>query len=123
MRISDWSSDVCSSDLAQSAFSILQEDRPIDLLFTDIVMPGSLSGVQLVERAKELRPEIKVLLTSGFAKVAMENASCGRPTGTLLSKPYRLQDLAQAVSEVKEADGRAGKESGWTCRLRWAADT
>src|SRR3546814_4772352 len=105
MRISDWSSDVCSSDLAQSAFSILQEDRPIDLLFTDIVMPGSLSGVQLAERAKELRPEIKVLLTSGFAKVAMENASGGRPAGPLLSKPYRMQDLAQAVSDALHGSG------------------
>src|SRR3546814_14096129 len=107
MRISDWSSDVCSSDLAQSAFSILQEDRPIDLLFTDIVMPGSLSGVQLAERAKELRPEIKILLTSGFAKVAMENASGGRPAGPLLSR-----------SEER----RGGKARGRERIARWQPD-
>src|SRR3546814_17052007 len=75
-------------------------------------MRGSLSGVQLAERAKELRPEIKILLTSGFAKVAMENASGGRPAGPLLSKPYRMQDLAQAVSEALHGSGEEAQKGG-----------
>jgi DNA-binding LytR/AlgR family response regulator len=69
----------------------------VHLLFTDIVMPGGLDGVELARMAGERRPELKVLLTSGFPQERVE--ADGNLLGSLrlLSKPYRREELAAAV--------------------------
>jgi PAS domain S-box-containing protein len=90
---------------AKAALEILKQDRRIDLLFTDVVMPGGMSGLELAERARELRSGIKILLTSGFAKAAMGNAAQSYAAGQLLSKPYRTQDLARAIRETLQEGG------------------
>jgi FixJ family two-component response regulator len=64
-----------------------------------------MSGVELAEQARECHPGIKILLTSGFAKAAMENAAQSHSAGQLLSKPYRTQDLARAISEALQGSG------------------
>jgi len=85
---------------AQEALTRLNQSEPIDILFTDIVMPGSINGLQLADQAKKLRPGIKILLTSGYALETL--ASRGRlPQGvTILHKPYRKAELAKRLSEV-----------------------
>ena len=90
---------------SKGALDILRRDQAIDLLFTDVVMPGGMSGVELAEQARQLRPGIKILLTSGFAKAAMEDAAQAHPSGQLLSKPYRTQDLARAIRETLQGSG------------------
>jgi CheY-like chemotaxis protein len=79
------------------ALAILHSSQHVDLLFTDVVMPGSLSGPDLAEQAKALRPHLKVLFTSGFPDI--RSGGCPQP-GLLLSKPYRSQELARKLHEA-----------------------
>lgn len=87
---------------AEDALRILAQDQPIDLLFTDVVMPGGMRGDELARQARLLRPAIKVLFTSGFAEASIENGhrSSEVKRCNLLSKPYRKQDLAQRIEEI-----------------------
>jgi signal transduction histidine kinase len=92
-QLSSLGHGVREADSAAAALKILQADKAIDLLFTDVVMPGGITGADLVLEARKLRPGIKILLTSGFTEAAAQN--CGELE--LLSKPYRLQDLDQTI--------------------------
>ncbi|TWI52484.1 PAS domain S-box-containing protein [Pseudomonas duriflava] len=85
---------------AQSALSILQSGMPIDLLFTDVVMPGALRSPDLARQAKQLLPNIAVLFTSGYTQNAIVHGGRLDPGVELLSKPYRLQDLARKVRQL-----------------------
>ena len=83
---------------AREALAILRRDEPIDLLFTDIAMPGGMNGVALAREARRLRQDIKVLLTSGYAAAAAgERAGDGF---AVLSKPYRQAQLAEMIAGV-----------------------
>lgn len=79
------------------ALSILRSTPDIDLLFTDLVMPGSINGLQLSETILKERPDLKVLLTSGFSGQVMDKESAERWAGSLLGKPYTNAKLAQAI--------------------------
>ena len=90
----------------------LVEDRPeIDLLFTDMIMPGGMNGSALAEAARALRPDLKVLFTSGY----MEDATIARASAAggfdLISKPYRRQQLAEKLREMLARAG-AGRRPG-----------
>jgi CheY-like chemotaxis protein len=76
------------------ALVLLQEDLPIDVLFTDIVMPGEPDGVALAERAKTLRPGLRILYTTGFAAATRFDRAIHGP---VLNKPYRPQQLTAEV--------------------------
>jgi two-component system, cell cycle sensor histidine kinase and response regulator CckA len=78
---------------AAAALTVLQGEEPLDLLFTDVVMPGGMTGRDLADEARKLRPGIKVLLTSGFS----EGAAQSDYGVELLGKPYRLQELDQKI--------------------------
>ena len=69
-----------------------------------VVMPGT-TGVDLAHEARELRPGLKVLLTSGFADFLQEDGTPAPLPGPLLSKPYRRQDLARALRALIEGAG------------------
>jgi PAS domain S-box-containing protein len=76
--------------------------EPVDLLFTDVVMPGSMDGVALADEALRRLPSIKVLLTSGFpgATTAGRLAARGVLPVRMLDKPYRQAELARAVQRA-----------------------
>ena len=82
------------------ALKQINKDEQIDVLFTDIVMPGGINGFELAEQAIRARPELKVLMTSGYALETLQ--SRGRlPAGAkLLNKPYRKAELAKLLREV-----------------------
>lgn len=86
------------------ALKILKQVPEIDLLFTDIVMPGGMSGRALASAAHTIKPELKILFTSGYTENAiLHNGKLG-PGVELLSKPYRRDDLAAKLRKVMESD-------------------
>ena len=94
--------EVIEAENATVALSILETSSPIDLLFTDIVMPGAMTGDQLAREALRMRPELKVLFTSGFAEASMQAGAPARDLAghNLLSKPYRKVDLARRIHQT-----------------------
>jgi CheY-like chemotaxis protein len=82
---------------ASEALAIIDEDDSIDLLFTDVVMPGALNGRQLAIEALNRRPALKVLFTSGYAWDAMSPGGGFAADGLFLAKPYRKVDLAKMI--------------------------
>jgi PAS domain S-box-containing protein len=72
-----------------------------DFLFTDVVMPGGMDGIQLAREALKMNPDIHVLLASGYAKALLDEQS---PPGPLLNKPYRKPDLARAFDAVASGE-------------------
>ena len=83
-----------------AALSVLESDRTIDLLFTDIVMPGGLSGTDLTVIAHRLRPGLKVLFTSGYAEPAILQEHGQIDAAELLRKPHTLSELATKLREA-----------------------
>jgi PAS domain S-box-containing protein len=88
------------ADGPAAALAILDEGRHVDLLFTDIVMPGGISGKKLAEIARTKRRDLKVLFTSGFPGAFLGGRGELDEHDALLSKPYRKQELAKAVREA-----------------------
>jgi PAS domain S-box-containing protein len=87
---------VVECDRAAAALEMLQ-DEPVDLMFTDIVMPGGLAGIELARLARERWPGLKVVLTSGFPQARVDGNGELLGTSQLLSKPYRKEALAAAL--------------------------
>jgi CheY-like chemotaxis protein len=86
------------------ALTLLQAHKNhVDLLLTDVVMPGGMTGVELVRAAKELRPGLPAILTSGYASgtitLPADEAEAPEYLPTL-SKPYQQEELAQAVVQA-----------------------
>jgi len=95
---------------AAEALTILQTPAPFDLLFTDVVMPGGVSGVSLARSAREQRPGLAVLLTSGFIGEGAVTEEVGFP---LLDKPYETAVVAAKVRQLLDARGvPAAAEAG-----------
>ena len=80
---------------AQGALGALADDRPIDLVFSDIMMPGSMNGIDLALEIKRRRAGLPVLLTSGYAGSALTRAEAANIR--VLRKPYQLQALDGAI--------------------------
>jgi CheY-like chemotaxis protein len=78
------------------ALDLVRGGAEFDLLLTDIVMPGGITGYQLADELRAGQPDLKVLFTSGYTELAAAGARNTR-NDPLLSKPYRKQDLGRAV--------------------------
>jgi nitrogen-specific signal transduction histidine kinase len=86
------------------ALAILQgANDDFDLLFTDIVMPDGMTGYQLAKAAQELRPDLKVLFTTGYVLSMAGDEQAAPHPGPMLRKPYRKHDLATTVRATLEA--------------------
>jgi PAS domain S-box-containing protein len=86
---------VLSAGSGEQALDILREGGRVDLLFTDVIMPGGMNGLDLVEQTRSLRPGLPVLVTTGYMD---ELPQGGRSGGlNILAKPYRQEDLLQRV--------------------------
>lgn len=85
---------------AQSALAIVDSGASIDLLFTDVVMPGGMKGAELARRARERIPALAVLFTSGYAQDSIVHDGRLDAGVNLLSKPYTREALARKLREV-----------------------
>ncbi|MFJ1299131.1 response regulator [Pseudomonadota bacterium AL_CKDN230030165-1A_HGKHYDSX7] len=90
---------------AQSAHAIFEAGTPIDLLFTDVVMPGPLRSPELARLARAKQPDLAVLFTSGYAADTIVHGGRLDDGIDLLSKPYTAAALAQRVRQVLDARG------------------
>ncbi|UGQ48578.1 hybrid sensor histidine kinase/response regulator [Massilia endophytica] len=98
---------VLKADNAEDALAVLKAGVHCDLLFTDVVMPGSLRTPELARQAKALLPHLEVLFTSGYTQNAIIHGGRLDPGVQLLSKPYRREDLARKISAILKPGKRA----------------
>ncbi|MDB5410439.1 MAG: hybrid sensor histidine kinase/response regulator [Rhodospirillales bacterium] len=85
---------------AASALTVIESGIPIDLLFTDVVMPGMLKSPELARKARERLPNLGVLFTSGYTENAIVHGGRLDPGVELLVKPYTREALARKVRHV-----------------------
>ncbi|MBV9901867.1 MAG: PAS domain S-box protein [Alphaproteobacteria bacterium] len=104
--------DVATAANAAEALALLRSGTVVDLLFTDVVMPGGVSGVSLARTARELIPGLAVLLTSGFVGDATAADDAEFP---LLDKPYETPAMAALLRKLLDARpaGAARAKHGW----------
>lgn len=91
---------VVSSDTGPRALRLLEQTSDVDLLLTDIVLPGGMNGREVAEAARFIRPDLKVLFTSGYTENAIVHHGRLDVGVELLGKPYRREQLAAKVRKV-----------------------
>jgi signal transduction histidine kinase len=82
---------------AAEALNVIDSPREIDLLFTDMIMPGAMNGRQLAEKALQRRESLKILFTSGYSEGAIVHHGRLDAGVLLLAKPYHKSDLARMI--------------------------
>ena len=98
--------EVITATHAQAALDLLEAGEAVDLLFSDVVMPGGCNGVELARRAKVMRPNLKVLLSSGYVG---EAAAMAAEAFELIDKPYEQASLAARLAHLL-SDAPAGRK-------------
>jgi len=101
--LEDFGYDVVEAEDGLQALSRLQETPDIDLMFSDVVMPGGLNGFDLAQAARGIRPDLKIGHTSGYPKGAMVHQEEPRfREGFIIMKPYRREDLQKILRDALE---------------------
>jgi CheY-like chemotaxis protein len=77
-----------------SALQLFEADDAFDLVFSDLVMPGQMDGIALTKELRRRRPDLPILLTTGYSPAASAAAKDGFP---ILPKPYRIEALGEAL--------------------------
>ena len=108
--LSELGYSVLKANDAQSALNVIESGVEVDLLFTDVVMPGALKSPELARLARARLPDMAVLFTSGYAENAIVHGGRLDAGVELLSKPYTREALARKVRAVLEA--RADRKRG-----------
>ena len=97
-RLRDLGYDVIEADNGVAARAEIAARPEIALVFTDMVMPGGMTGLELAQAALAMRPAVKILFTSGYAEPAI--AQFGLSAGAWLKKPYTADELAEKIREI-----------------------
>ena len=101
--LEDFGYDVIEAEDGLQALAKLQENPDVDLMFSDVVMPGGLNGFDLAQAARGIRPDLKVVHTSGYPKGAMVHQEEPRfREGFIIMKPYRREDLQKIIRDALE---------------------
>ena len=82
-----------------SALSVLRSTPEVDLLFTDMIMPGGMTGAELARHARELKPSLKVLFTSGYAEPDLVSRGLISKS-SWLQKPYSTAELSRSMEKI-----------------------
>jgi PAS domain S-box-containing protein len=102
-QLHDLGYETVEAESGGQALEFASDGLEFDLLLTDVVMPGGMTGYQLADELRSDRPNLRVLFTSGYTELAASSGSPAR-SDPLLSKPYRKQDLGRAVRAVLDFD-------------------
>jgi len=89
-----------------SALRLLERQARVDLLFSDVVLPGGMTGAQVAAKARELRPDLKVLFTTGYARNAIIHHGRLDKGVDLITKPFTAGDLAARVRDILDRPRR-----------------
>ncbi|TXH80494.1 MAG: PAS domain-containing sensor histidine kinase [Rhizobium sp.] len=98
-RLVDAGYQVVEAANGKDALDRLDENHDVALLFTDIVMPGGMTGDELANTVRALRPEVKILFTSGYAEPTIAGRELAH-SGSWLKKPYTARELAERLREL-----------------------
>ncbi|AIO38320.1 hybrid sensor histidine kinase/response regulator [Burkholderia latens] len=98
---------VLTASDGEAALRMLDSGTPIDLLFTDVIMPGRIKGSELARRAALRSPPLPVLFTSGYTRDEIFHSGRLDPGVMLLGKPYRRDELAARIRAVLDAHVKA----------------
>jgi PAS domain S-box-containing protein len=85
-----------------AALAILEQTPDVDLLVTDVMMPGGMDGVELARRARQLRPDMRVVYSTGYSSAALAEQRGATVDGPVLAKPYRRAEFLGAIRRVFE---------------------
>ncbi|MCW1428462.1 ATP-binding protein [Novosphingobium sp. JCM 18896] len=92
--------DVMEAEEGAGALAILEGRPDVSLLFTDVMMPGGMNGLELAERARVLQPQLRILFSSGYSDEVLNQTGHEIDHTTLLPKPYSRRDLAEKIREA-----------------------
>jgi CheY-like chemotaxis protein len=91
---------VLTAEDGASALAIVAGEERIDVLFSDMVLPRGMNGAELARRARVRRPDLKIVLTSGYSEEALLRQGAIRQGQQIVGKPYRLAQVAQALRSI-----------------------
>ena len=100
---------VIATGSGEEALAIIRSDCDIDLLYTDISMPGGISGTALARQAAKLRPAMPVLLTTGYNEGVQLPTDVAISRINILRKPYRLHELGDAIGTALKSEPWSGQ--------------
>jgi CheY-like chemotaxis protein len=101
--LADLGYEVIEARDSASALAALKEQGPIDLLFTDVVLPGGTTGADLAREARKLQPDLKILYTTGYARSALDREQRTDKGVDVLLKPFAVDDLAGKVRKMLQS--------------------
>ena len=99
VRLIELGYNVFAAEDGPTAISLLKSKNDIDLVLSDVVMPGGMTGFDVADQALTINPKLKVLLATGYAKGAMTSRAEKATRHPILRKPYSLQELAQSLRD------------------------
>ena len=91
---------VAQAEDATQAIALAEQETAIDLLITDVIMPGPLNGAELADRLREKHPDLPILLTTGYSSDVLAERQLTRGRYEMLSKPFRERDLMAAIARL-----------------------
>src|SRR5690606_33615771 len=105
--------DAVTAGNTSEAIALLEADENVQIMFSDVVMPNGPNGVELARRARQLRPDLPILLTSGYPQRALTGDLSELSNFHFIAKPYRAADVAAQVQDLRrglrpDPDSRTG---------------
>ncbi|MCR9126992.1 MAG: PAS domain S-box protein [Rhodobacteraceae bacterium] len=110
-RVRDLGYRTAEAESGDAAYAMMQAGAQVDLVFSDLVMPGALNGYDLAARIRASHPHVPVLLTSGYASDVVSGRIDPGETHDVLHKPYRQAELAQRLQALLAGDDPDGARS------------
>jgi CheY-like chemotaxis protein len=102
-RLKDLGYSVLEAENGAAAMTIIERGESFGLLFTDVVMAGGMNGIELAQKAREKRPDLKVLFTSGYSEPAVMTQALLADNAAWLGKPYTTQQLDEKLRTLLDA--------------------
>src|SRR5688500_15176142 len=96
--------EILTANDAGEALDILMRDRRIDVLFSDVVMPRGMNGIELAREARALRPKMKIVLASGYPLPAIERAKADFSDMAFIAKPYRWSEVVERLRTLEASN-------------------